>query len=127
MAARLGAGAQVATTPAEVAARSTIVITMLPHGEVVQQVALGEAGLVHGLRPGALLLDWLVGRALDHPGHRRGHWPGTAQPWSTPWCQGAAWGAAAADLVFMVGGGGGRPGPGAPLARPHGPCGVPPW
>jgi 3-hydroxyisobutyrate dehydrogenase-like beta-hydroxyacid dehydrogenase len=103
LAARLGAGAQVAATPAEVAARSDIVITMLPHGGVVQQVALGDGGLVHGLRPGALLLDC-----------------SSAEPWLTQataaalaaWgasmvdapVSGAAWGAAEAKLVFMVGG-----------------------
>ncbi len=52
-----GAGAHVAATPREVAEHSDIVITMLPNGEVVRDVALGDAGLIHGLRPGALLLD----------------------------------------------------------------------
>jgi 3-hydroxyisobutyrate dehydrogenase len=103
LAVRLGAGAQVAATPADVAAHSDIVITMLPHGGVVQQVALGEAGLVQGLRPGALLLDcssaepWLTqatAAALAAQGAAMVDAP----------VSGAAWGAAEAKLVFMVGG-----------------------
>jgi 3-hydroxyisobutyrate dehydrogenase-like beta-hydroxyacid dehydrogenase len=103
VAAELGAGAQAMATPAEVAAHSDIVITMLPNGGVVQQVALGEAGLVHGLKPGALLLDcssaepWLTeatARALAERGARMVDAP----------VSGAAWGAAEANLVFMAGG-----------------------
>ena len=99
----LGSGAQDVATPAAVAAVSDIVITMLPHGGVVQQVALGDGGLVHGLRPGALLLDcasagpWFTqatGAALTQRG---------ASMVDAP-VSGAAWGAAAAELVFMVGG-----------------------
>lgn len=58
-----------------------VVITMLPNGEVVQEVALGRDGLVHGWREGALLLDtsscqpWLTqqtGLALAQRGGRMG-------------------------------------------------------
>jgi 3-hydroxyisobutyrate dehydrogenase-like beta-hydroxyacid dehydrogenase len=96
-------GAKAVATPAEVAARSDIVITMLPNGSVVQQVALGEQGLLQGLRPGALLLDtsssepWLTqatGAALAAVGVTMVDAP----------VSGAAWGAAEANLVFMVGG-----------------------
>ena len=96
-------GAKAAVTPAEVAARSDIVITMLPNGSVVQQVALGEQGLLQALRPGALLLDtsssepWLTqatGAALAAVGVTMVDAP----------VSGAAWGAAEANLVFMVGG-----------------------
>jgi 3-hydroxyisobutyrate dehydrogenase-like beta-hydroxyacid dehydrogenase len=96
-------GAKAAVTPAEVAARSDIVITMLPNGSVVQQVALGEQGLLQGLRPGALLLDtsssepWLTqatGAELAAVGVTMVDAP----------VSGAAWGAAEANLVFMVGG-----------------------
>lgn len=101
VAARIGGAA--ASTPAEVAAASEIVITMLPDGNVVQRVALGERGLVHALKPGTLLLD-----------------TSSAEPWLTEATaaglaavgatmvdapvSGAAWGAEAAELVFMVGG-----------------------
>jgi len=96
-------GAKAVATPAEVAARCDIVITMLPNGSVVQQVALGEQGLLQGLRPGALLLDtsssepWLTqatGAALAAVGAAMVDAP----------VSGAAWGAAEANLVFMVGG-----------------------
>ncbi|TWO70993.1 NAD(P)-dependent oxidoreductase [Caenimonas sedimenti] len=98
-----GAGARVAATPREVAGQSDIIITMLPNGEVVREVALGEAGLIHGLRPGALLLDtsscepWLTqqtGAALAGRG---------ASMVDAP-VSGAQWGAIDAQLVFMVGG-----------------------
>ncbi len=96
-------GATAVATPAEVAARSSIVITMLPDGQVVQQVALGEQGLLQGLRPGALLLDtssaepWLTqATAAALAGHG-------ATMVDAP-VSGAAWGAAEANLVFMVGG-----------------------
>jgi 3-hydroxyisobutyrate dehydrogenase-like beta-hydroxyacid dehydrogenase len=103
LAAELGSACQAADTPAAVAAASDIVLTMLPNGGIVQQVALGEQGLVHGLRPGALLLDtssaepWLTqatAQALATRGARMVDAP----------VSGAAWGAAEANLVFMVGG-----------------------
>jgi 3-hydroxyisobutyrate dehydrogenase len=99
----LGQPARVATTAREVAQASDIVITMLPNGQVVQQVALGDDGLVHGWRPGALLLDtsscepWLTeqtGRALAERGGRMVDAP----------VSGAQWGAVDAQLVFMAGG-----------------------
>ena len=50
-------GLKVAQSPAEVARASAIVVTMLPSGKYVQEVALGENGLIHGFSEGALLLD----------------------------------------------------------------------
>ena len=103
LAAQFGGACRAVETPAAVAAASDIVITMLPNGSVVQQVALGEHGLITGLRPGALLLDtssaepWLTqatAQALAAKG---------ATVVDAP-VSGAAWGAAEANLVFMVGG-----------------------
>jgi 3-hydroxyisobutyrate dehydrogenase len=103
LAAQFGGACRAVDTPAAVAAASDIVITMLPNGSVVQQVALGEQGLIAGLRPGALLLDtssaepWLTqatAQALAAKG---------ATVVDAP-VSGAAWGAAEANLVFMVGG-----------------------
>ena len=97
------AGADVAATPAELAARSDIVVTMVPNGAVVQSLVAGEAGLLRGLRRGALLLDtsssepWLseaTGRMLDGVGVAMVDAP----------VSGAEWGAKAAELVFMCGG-----------------------
>ena len=50
-------GVKLAQSPAEVAQASTIVVTMLPSGKYVQEVALGDDGLIHGFGEGALLLD----------------------------------------------------------------------
>jgi 3-hydroxyisobutyrate dehydrogenase len=96
-------GARVAATPAEAAAASELVLTMLPDGQVVQRVSLGPDGLVHGLRRGALLLDtssaepWLTRRTAAALAER-----GVAMV-DAP-VSGAVWGAEAAELVFMVGG-----------------------
>lgn len=92
-----------ATSPAEVARHSNIIVTMLPNGQVVQQVVLGPEGLLAGLQPGSLLLD-----------------TSSSEPWITEQTaaalakqgcgmvdapvSGAQWGAEAAELVFMVGG-----------------------
>ena len=54
---RLSEVGTVAASPREVAERSGIVITMLPDGKVVREVALGEQGLIEGFQPGALLVD----------------------------------------------------------------------
>jgi 3-hydroxyisobutyrate dehydrogenase-like beta-hydroxyacid dehydrogenase len=51
------AGIRVAKTPRAVAEVADIVITMLPSGAYVRNVALGDSGLIEGLRAGALLLD----------------------------------------------------------------------
>jgi len=103
LAARLGGGARACATPRDVGQASDIVITMLPDGEAVREVALGTDGLVHGMQPGSLLLDtsscepWITQK--------------TAQALAREGCgmvdapvSGAAWGAQDAKLVFMAGG-----------------------
>src|SRR5690606_33668294 len=47
----------VAGTPKEVAAAADVVITMLPSGEYVRDVALGANGLIEGFGGGELLID----------------------------------------------------------------------
>jgi 3-hydroxyisobutyrate dehydrogenase len=92
-----------AESPADLGRRSEVVITMLPDGNVVGEVATGRLGLIEGMQPGTLLLD-----------------TSSAQPWLTKQTaaalaereigmvdapvSGAQWGAQAAELVFMVGG-----------------------
>jgi len=99
----LGGAAQAFATPAALGEGCDVVITMLPNGQVVQQVALGEQGLVHGLKRGALLLDtssaepWLTQQTAAALAER-----GVAMV-DAP-VSGAQWGAEAAELVFMVGG-----------------------
>jgi 3-hydroxyisobutyrate dehydrogenase-like beta-hydroxyacid dehydrogenase len=100
----LGGAARACDTPAALAEGCDVVITMLPNGQVVQQVALGESGLLHGMRPGALLLDtsssepWLTRRTAAALAER------DVAMVDAP-VSGAQWGAEAAELVFMVGGG----------------------
>lgn len=51
------AGARRLATPAQVAAASEVVFTMVTTGADVEEVALGEDGIVHGARPGTVLVD----------------------------------------------------------------------
>jgi len=50
-------GAQVMTTPKEIAAASDVVITMLPNSPQVEEVALGKNGIIEGARKGTVLID----------------------------------------------------------------------
>ena len=96
-------GAWAPASPADVARRSDIVITMVPNGQVVRDLVAGPEGLLAGFRPGSLLLDtsssepWLThesGRLLAERGVAMVDAP----------VSGAQWGAEQAELVFMVGG-----------------------
>jgi 2-hydroxy-3-oxopropionate reductase len=53
----VAAGARAAASPAEVAAASTVVITMLPDTPDVEQVLTGSNGVVGALRPGTVVID----------------------------------------------------------------------
>lgn len=50
-------GVTVCASPAEVASFADVVLTMLAGAEAVDQVYLGEAGLLASLRPGAVVVD----------------------------------------------------------------------
>jgi len=50
-------GVQLAPTPAQAAADSDFVVTMVVDGPQVEQVLLGEEGAAHGARPGTLCID----------------------------------------------------------------------
>ena len=50
-------GATVAESPREVAEQSDIVITMLPDSPQVEEVLAGEAGVLEGVKEGALIVD----------------------------------------------------------------------
>ncbi len=99
----LGGKARAATSLKKLAAQSEVVITMLPNGQVVQDVVLGVAGLAAGLKPGSLLLDtssaepWLTKQTAEKLAAQ-----GVAMV-DAP-VSGAAWGAQEANLVFMAGG-----------------------
>jgi 2-hydroxy-3-oxopropionate reductase len=51
------AGAERGTSPSDVAARSEIVITMLPDGPEVEQAVLGANGVLEGAKKGTLVID----------------------------------------------------------------------
>jgi len=53
----VAAGAELATTPREVAERAEIVITMLPNSPQVKEVVLGEHGIIEAARPGLTVID----------------------------------------------------------------------
>lgn len=50
-------GAQRGDTPAHVASLSEVIITMLPDSPQVEEVILGEEGVLEGARPGSLIID----------------------------------------------------------------------
>lgn len=50
-------GAIAAQTPAEAAKDAAVVITMLPNGDIVRQVLLGEGGVCESLADDALVID----------------------------------------------------------------------
>ena len=97
------AGITIAENPRAIGEMSDIVITMLPSGAYVREVALGSSGVISGLHPGGLLLDtsssepWLtldIAKALAAVGIDMVDAP----------VSGAQTGAQSAQLVFMVGG-----------------------
>ena len=51
------AGAKAAETPRDVAARSEVVITMLPDAPDVERVALGRDGVIESIRAGTVYID----------------------------------------------------------------------
>ena len=101
--ARLYKNASVAENPRAIAELSDIVITMLPSGRPVQEIALGDNGLIHGFKPGSLLLDTSSSEPdLTIETAKVLHEKGVDMV-DAP-VSGAQWGAEAAELVFMVGG-----------------------
>ncbi|SFN09934.1 2-hydroxy-3-oxopropionate reductase [Izhakiella capsodis] len=50
-------GATTAETPKALAGQSDVIITMLPNSPNVQEALLGENGVIHGARHGAIVID----------------------------------------------------------------------
>jgi 2-hydroxy-3-oxopropionate reductase len=72
-----GEGGERGESPADVASRSDVVITMLPVSAVVSEAVLGPSGVLDGAEPGSLLIDMStidpsVSRRLAEEGARRG-------------------------------------------------------
>lgn len=53
----VAAGATAAASPAGVASQCDKIFTMLPNSPHVRQVLLGENGVIHGIRPGTIVID----------------------------------------------------------------------
>jgi 3-hydroxyisobutyrate dehydrogenase len=53
----VAAGAETGESPADVAAHSDVIITCVSDTPDVQSVILGENGVIHGAKPGALVID----------------------------------------------------------------------
>ncbi|MBI4204769.1 MAG: NAD(P)-dependent oxidoreductase [Betaproteobacteria bacterium] len=53
----VAAGARAFATPAEVAANAEVVFTMVTHSSDVEQVVLGQDGVIHGAARGSVLVD----------------------------------------------------------------------
>ena len=99
----LARGAHWCDTPAEVAAQSQLVISMVGHPSDVEQVWLGEQGLLARARPGTLLIDMSssspsLARQLAEQAAQRG-----CQALDAP-VSGGDVGAREAKLSIMVGG-----------------------
>jgi len=90
-------------SPREVAAAADIVVTMLPSGEFVRDVALGADGLLAGFSGGELLIDTSSCEPWLTLATARGLAAGGIAMVDAP-TSGAEMGAQAASLVFMVGG-----------------------
>ena len=97
------AGAAAADSPAELAARSDIILICVGKTDDVQQVVMGDGGVIHGIRPGSLVIDHStispaatreIGAALDAKG---------AHMLDAP-ISGGSEGAANGTLSIMIGG-----------------------
>jgi 2-hydroxy-3-oxopropionate reductase len=53
----VAAGATSAPTPGEVAQQTPVIITMLPNSPQVKTVVLDPKGIIHGAKPGSILID----------------------------------------------------------------------
>src|SRR3954462_378986 len=53
----VGYGAKEASSPRAVAEQSDIIITMVTDSPDVRQVILGEQGVIHGVKPGSVVID----------------------------------------------------------------------
>jgi 3-hydroxyisobutyrate dehydrogenase len=97
------AGARRAATPREAAEGAELVITIVGDSPDVRQVVLGEDGAVHGMRPGAVLVDMStiapsVAREVAGALAER-----DVAMLDAP-CSGGSEGAAAGTLSIMIGG-----------------------
>jgi 2-hydroxy-3-oxopropionate reductase len=53
----VAAGAKAGSSPKDVAARSEVIITMLPNSPHVKEAVLGKGGVIEGVQPGSIVVD----------------------------------------------------------------------
>lgn len=53
----VAAGTTAGTSPADVAGRAEVIITMLPNSPEVKEAVLGKGGVMEGVRPGSIVVD----------------------------------------------------------------------
>ena len=99
----LEGGARLANTPAEVSELSDITFTSLPGPKEVEAVAMGDAGVLEGIRPGSVYVDLSSSRPtlireIEPVFRRKG-----AYVLDAP-VSGGKTGAASGNLAVMVGG-----------------------
>ncbi len=96
-------GALAAASPADVAARSDIIVACLPNGDIVQQVVAGKGGILEACREGQVFIDTTTNYPPDS--RNLSHMLATAGVGmlDAP-VSGGPEGAAAATLSIMVGG-----------------------
>jgi 3-hydroxyisobutyrate dehydrogenase len=102
-AALVAAGAAWAASPRETAPGRDVVVTMLPTPRQVEQVLLGPAGLLDGLRPGAVWIDMSTSVPVVADRVRAVATPLGIEVLDAP-VSGMASGAAAGTLQIFVGG-----------------------
>jgi 2-hydroxy-3-oxopropionate reductase len=99
----LAAGARGCATPAEVAAHAEVIFTMVTQSEDVEEVVLGEHGVIHGARPASVVVDMetispIVARTVAKTLEKKG-----IEMLDAP-VSGGPMGAEQASLSIMVGG-----------------------
>ncbi|MBL4930171.1 2-hydroxy-3-oxopropionate reductase [Tabrizicola sp. KVB23] len=98
-----GLAAQVVASPRAVAEASEVVILMLPDTPDVARVLLGEAGVLAGLRPGALVIDMSTISPIETARFAEATRAAGGAYLDAP-VSGGQVGAKAATLTIMVGG-----------------------
>jgi 3-hydroxyisobutyrate dehydrogenase-like beta-hydroxyacid dehydrogenase len=96
-------GAHAAASPAEVASRSELIITMVPDSPDVEQVAEGPGGVFEGIRSGSIVADMsTISPAVTRRLAERAAAAGAS--WLDAPVSGGEAGAIAGTLTIMVGG-----------------------
>ena len=96
-------GAEVATSPKEVAGRTEVVLMSLPNSHIVEDVTLGPDGIIHGAQPGTVVVDLTSG----DPPHSREIAARLAEAgvhYLDSGVSGGSEGAAAGTLTLFIGG-----------------------